>query len=111
MSRWIEAGPHTLADRAEALAVSLLAGLSSVVVAVYLCDRLGFAFTPHPMLAVAASAAIATIAWLRAGAVWGSGEAATFVGVLATAFGWLMWMARPDFLPLGADRTSPTTSS
>ena len=46
---------------AEALAVSLLAALSSVVVAVYLCDRLGFAFTPSRMLAVAAAAAIPAV--------------------------------------------------
>ena len=87
---------------AEALAVSLLATLSSLVIAVYLLDRVGLAFTPNRMLAVAAAAAIGTIVWLRLHAVWRTGEAAALVGILVAVFGGLMWIARPSFLPLGS---------
>jgi hypothetical protein len=87
---------------AEALAVSLLTTLSSVVVAVYLFDRVGLAFTPHRMLAIAAAAAIAAIVWLYPYAAWRTGDAAAFVAVVAATFGGVMWLARPDFLPLGS---------
>ena len=87
---------------AEAVAISLLAAPSSLVIAIYLLDRLGLAFTPTRMLAVAAVAPIGALVWLRPQAAWRASEAAGLIAVLAAVLGGLLWIARPSFLPLGS---------
>ena len=70
--------------------------------AAYLLDRIGMAFTPTVMLPVGLTAFAVTLAWLGAGASWERADLATFVVIVSATFSWLMWVARPSFLPLGA---------
>jgi hypothetical protein len=89
---------------AEVLAASLLSLLASPVVAAYLLDRADLAFTPGRLLPIALLSAAGVFLWLRRRGVrahGGSRELAAYVSVVAGAFAWLMWLARPSFLPLG----------
>src|SRR5437870_4217034 len=86
----------------ESIAFALIAAAALIVVAGYLLDRVGGAFTPSLMLGIGVGAAGATLVSSARTAAWDRAETITFVGVVAIAFGWLMWIARPSFLPLGS---------
>jgi hypothetical protein len=86
---------------AEAAAASAVAFLASAVTASYLADRVGIAIAPFAILAVAIAAAGAVWLWLRRRAIADWHAAAAFAMLASGTFGWLMWRARPDFLPTG----------
>ena len=86
---------------AEAAAASAVAFLASAVAAAYLADRIGFAIAPVALLALSIAAAAAVWLWLRRRATADRPAAAACAMLAIGAFGWLMWRARPDFLPAG----------
>ena len=86
---------------AEAAAASLAAFLSSAILCAYLTDRIGIAIAPFAILAVAAAIAAAIWLWLRSHAASDPPAFAGFALIAAGTFGWLMFRARPDFLPTG----------
>ena len=85
----------------EAGAATTLVWLTSAVIAAYLADRLGFAVAPFAVLAISLAAAASAGVSLRRRARPDTATLAAFVSVVAATFGWLMWRARPDFLPTG----------
>jgi len=87
---------------AEAAAASAVAFLASAVVAAYVGDRIGFAIAPFTVLALAIAAAGASWWWLRRRATADRPAAAAFAILTTGTFAWLMWRARPDFLPTGS---------
>lgn len=87
--------------RAEALAVALVAALASLVVVPFLLDLAGLPFPPLPLLAVAAASAVVGLAAVHRARA-DAGDTLTWAIVVAAMGGWLVWLARPDFLPLGS---------
>jgi hypothetical protein len=87
---------------AELAAAVLVSAPASTIVAAYLLDRFGLAFQPARLLAVAAAAAIGTGVWLWPRADRRPRELAVLGVILGAVFGWLMWLARPAFLPMGS---------
>ena len=53
------------------------------------------------VLAATVAATVATGAWLNRRARWHAGEAAAVLVLVASGCGWLLWIARPTFVPLG----------
>jgi hypothetical protein len=88
--------------RAETQAAGLLAVFAGPVVCAYLMDRLGVAFSPFTMAFAAALAGAATLAILSRRASGTLSDPIAFTIIVAGCFGWLMWRARPNFLPLGS---------
>jgi hypothetical protein len=86
---------------AEAAAASAVAFLASAVVAAYVADRIGFAIAPFAVLALAMAAGGAVWLWLRRRATTDWPAAAALAISTTGTFAWLMWRARPDFLPTG----------
>jgi hypothetical protein len=86
----------------EAGAASAVAGTASAIVFAYLADRLGLALAPFAILALSLAAAMALFLHLRRETV-ATGEPVLggFLLILTGTFAWLMWRARPDFLPTG----------
>jgi hypothetical protein len=87
---------------AEAVAASALAFLATAITSAYLADWIGLAIRPLPILALSVAAAAGTGVWLRRQTVSDSPSLAAFCGCVAATFGWLLWRARPDFLPTGS---------
>jgi hypothetical protein len=87
---------------AEAVAASALAFLATAITSAYLADWIGLAIRALPILVLSAAAAAATSVWLRRQSVRDSPSLAAFCGCVAATFGWLLWRARPDFLPTGS---------
>jgi hypothetical protein len=87
---------------AEAVAASALALLSTAITSAYLADWLGLAIRPLPILMLSVGAAAAMAVWLRRHAVRDSPSLAAFGGCVGAIFTWLLWRARPDFLPTGS---------
>ena len=87
---------------AEAVAASALAFLATAIASAYLSDSIGLAIRPLPILVLSAGAAAAMFAWLRRLAGRDTAALAAFGGCLAGTFAWLLWRARPDFLPTGS---------
>src|SRR6185295_16491835 len=88
---------------AETVAVSALSLLIAPVIGAYLLDRVGLAFTPVPMLVLAVASAAGTGLWLskHVVVVRRPGELMVFAAVVCAAFAGLLWLARPNLLPLG----------
>jgi hypothetical protein len=86
----------------ESLALSLVATAALLVVAAYLGDRAGVAFAPARMLAFASASFAAMVFGFGRQAEWNGAETATFAGIVAITFGWLLWIARPTLFPLGS---------
>ena len=57
---------------------------------------------PWLVFLVAAAAATATFRWLRRSATADRGAAAITAAVVGVSFGWLLWLARPELLPIGS---------
>ena len=91
---------------AERAAVALLAACAAPILAAYLLDLAGLAFTPSRLLAVllvAAGLAFTAFAPVARSKV----DSVLFGGVVLAAAAWLLWLASPTFLPLstGPDLT------
>src|SRR3954464_9739032 len=100
----------------EAGAASAISGAAAAVVFAYLADWLGFTFPPFalaPLSVVLAAAAVAiaplsvVVAAAVFAALWrrAAGDPpalAAFTAIVLATFAWLMWRARPDFLPMGS---------
>ena len=86
---------------AEAAAVSFVAWLASAIIGAYLADRLGFAIVPGVILPLSLLAAASVFLRLRRRAASDRSAFAAFTLVVLGVFAWLMWRARPDFLPTG----------
>src|SRR4029453_2302791 len=54
------------------------------------------------MLAVAGASCLAMLVAFGRQAEWNGTETATFAGIVAITFGWLLWIARPSLFPLGS---------
>jgi hypothetical protein len=88
-------------DGAEAAAAASLVFLATPGVAGYLLDNLGFSFAPGMLLGLTLLTSATTLGWLGRTAVWRGSTLTMWGGVVALVFGWLVWIARPDFVPLG----------
>jgi hypothetical protein len=86
---------------AEAAAASVAAFLSSAILSAYLADRIGIAIAPFAILMVAAAVAAAIWLWLRRHVTSDRPALAAFTLIALGTFAWLMFRARPDFLPTG----------
>lgn len=89
-------------SRVEAVAVSLVAFLAAAVVVAYGEDALGFALHPGTVLALAALVAAIVAAALCRNPSPVAGDAIAFVAITIGIAGWLLWLARPHLLPVGA---------
>ena len=87
---------------AEAVAASALAFLATAIASAYLSDSIGLAIRPLPILVCSAGAAAAMFVWLRRLVARDTASLAAFLGCIAATFAWLLWRARPDFLPTGS---------
>jgi hypothetical protein len=54
------------------------------------------------MLGIAIVCGASLLAGLGRWAAWNLEDTATFIGIVATTFAWLLWIARPSFFPLGS---------
>src|SRR4051812_641327 len=86
----------------EAGAAALTAWLASAIIAGYLTDRIGVAIAPVPMLLVSLASAAGVWVSLRRRIEHDRPALAAFVAVVGATFGWLVWRARPAFLPMGS---------
>ena len=86
---------------AEAAAASLVAFLAASAAAAYLTDWAGLAIAPFAILPLSLLAA--AVVWLRLRRRATSDRSAftAFTLIVFIAFAWLMWRARPGFLPTG----------
>ncbi|MGE3955717.1 MAG: hypothetical protein AB7H96_03285 [Vicinamibacterales bacterium] len=93
--------------RAEAVAVSLLAPLATLVIASYAIDLAGGRFMPGGMLGVAVVATAISAAGLGRRAVGVAGDGPLLAAVVIPICAWLLWLSRPHLLPLstGPDLT------
>ena len=98
---------------AEAAAASVVTFLASAVVSAYAADWCGLPIVPLAVLMVSLAAAGAVFFALgradRAAAALGSEADADarvarwiFAAVVVAAYAWLLWLARPEFLPTGS---------
>jgi hypothetical protein len=93
---------------AEARAVTVVAFPATVVVFAYLLDRGGLPIRPWPMLLVVLLAVGATWRLVRPQSGISRRDDEGILGVVVSAMAvWLLWLARPSFLPLatGPDLT------
>jgi hypothetical protein len=86
----------------ETVSVSVVAMFASAIVVAYFSDWLGLRIVPAAILALAAATGGAAFVALHSRTRWEPGETAALLGVVVGVFVWLVWMARPDFLPLGS---------
>lgn len=86
---------------AEAVAASILVLGAAAVLAAYFVYRAEWTIEPFGVLPVALIAAAVTLAILWRRAVRSRAETAAFAAVVAAIVGWLLWLARPDFMPIG----------
>jgi hypothetical protein len=86
----------------EAGAAAVAAWLASAIIAAYLADRLGFTIAPLPVLLASLAPAAGVWLTLRRRTDRDRASLAACVTVVAATFAWLMWRARPDFLPMGS---------
>jgi hypothetical protein len=86
----------------EAGAAAAVAWGAAAIITAYLADRIGFALTPLPILMLSLAAAIACWLRLRRHAIPDRAALTAFLTIVVGTFAWLMWRARPDFLPAGS---------
>ena len=86
----------------EAGAASAVAWIASAIIAAWLGDTVGFTIAPWAILALSLAAAVAVFLSLPRGAIPDRPALPAFAAIVLTTFGWLMWRARPDFLPTGS---------
>lgn len=87
---------------AERIAAALVAVPAVIVVLAYAVDRIGLSFPPAVMLVAAALSAVACwTASTRDPGDAGRAEVPALLALLVATLAWLLWIARPDWLPLG----------
>jgi hypothetical protein len=86
---------------AEVVAASVLVFLGSVGVAGYLLDAAGWTMRPVLLLCIAIAGAAVTGATLGRRADWRAGDISVWLALVLAAASWLLWLARPDFMPPG----------
>ena len=87
---------------AEALAASAALMPAATIVAAYLLDKAGLTLHPFVLLGVALGSGAATLLAIRRRIDWRPAEIVVLAAIVLGAFGWLLWIARPSFLPLGS---------
>jgi hypothetical protein len=87
--------------RAEAIAASLVAALAGTILAAYAADSAGMRFLPWPMLAIGVAAGGGPLLLLWRAAAADARPLLAWAIPVAAVFAWLLWLARPDLLPLG----------
>jgi hypothetical protein len=87
---------------AEAAAASALTLLASAIISAYLADWVGFTITPFAVLLLSLAAAAAVYRQLRRHASHDPASLGAFTACVAGTFAWMLWLARPDFLPTGS---------
>jgi hypothetical protein len=87
---------------AEAGAVAAAAWLASAVAIAYLFDWIGLTIAPFVTLLIASAAAAAVWYRLHRRSQPDGAALAALAAIVGVAFVWLMWRARPDFLPTGS---------
>lgn len=85
----------------EAGAASAVASIAAAIIAAYLGDALGFTIAPGTILGVSLAVAATVFLWLPRRPAHDRAALPAFTAIVLTTFGWLMWRARPDFLPTG----------
>ena len=86
---------------AEAGAGAVVAWLASTVIVAYVEDRLGYSIAPLVVFTLSTLAAAFVWLLLRRSSEPDAAALAAFGSVVVATFAWLMWRARPDFLPTG----------
>ena len=85
----------------EAGAAAAVVWAATAIVAAYLADQLGLTLAPFALLPLSLAVAAAVWLWLRRRAAPDPAALAVFASIVTGTFTWLMWRARPDFLPTG----------
>ena len=80
---------------------SVLSFLAAAILTAYLVYRAGSRVVPVGVLLV--SLTVAGVSWsrLRRRAAWNGAEMIAFGSIVTTIFAWLLWVARPNLLPVG----------
>jgi hypothetical protein len=86
---------------AETLASSATAFLAASIVGAYLLDWFGLVIRPAVVLLVALVSAVAVDRMMRHVGTRATGEMPAYTAIVVLTFGWLLWIARPSFLPPG----------
>jgi len=89
----------------EAAAAAALAFLASTIVSAYIVDWCGLRIVPAAILLVSLAAAFGVAAQLGRTIAERRAERHTtwiFVAIVGGTLGWLLWLARPGFLPTGS---------
>jgi len=89
-------------DGAEVVASVALVLLAAPIILAYLLERSGAAISPVAILALSLGAAATMTGWLSRGVRWHAGGVVWFVAVVTMMLAWLLWLAWPALLPLGA---------
>jgi hypothetical protein len=84
------------------LAFSVVSFFASAPLLAYVSDWFGVRIAPLAVLAAAALIGWWTFAATRRAVDSFRHESIAFVAISSTVFGWLLWLARPSFLPLGS---------
>jgi hypothetical protein len=85
----------------ERIAVSLVSFLAAAMAAAYAIDRIGLTIAPLAVLIVAIAAAAGVFLLLQPRPYRDRGETLAFAAIAAAVFAYLLWLARPAFLPIG----------
>ena len=75
--------------------------LAAAIVAAYLLDWFGLVIRPAIVLVVALACAVAAGRTMRDAGRRPTREMPAFIAIVALTFAWLLWIARPTFLPPG----------
>jgi hypothetical protein len=89
-------------NSAEAAAAGGTIFIAITIEFAYLSDSIGFPIVAWLVFLVAFAAAAGTFRWLRRFAARERDAAAICAAIVATAFAWLLWLARPELLPTGS---------
>jgi hypothetical protein len=85
---------------AEVVGATGVTALAAAIVAPYAVGRAGFGIAPSLILLISIAAAAAMAAWLRR-ARRPADDLLPFAALVLGVFLAILWMARPDFLPIG----------
>jgi hypothetical protein len=86
---------------AEVVAVSAQSLAAVAVVAAYLVYRAGLTIAPFPVLLFSLTVGGGAVLLLRRRATWNAGELIAFLSIFTVVLVWLLWLARPNLLPIG----------
>jgi hypothetical protein len=75
--------------------------LAAAIVATYLLDWFGLVIRPAIVFVVALACAVAVGRMMRDDGTRPTRETPAFIAIVALTFAWLLWIARPTFLPPG----------